>query len=169
MRNKWPIIIFLTLSLLPIIFISDLKGEYKLKIILLSFLLANVNAFFYCYKYLKPLVLLISILWSLNISTSFFFFNEHQINFSSTIANTFINTNSNEAVGMLSYNKYYVFFFIFMLLIYFLSIRWLSNNIDKRLLKFSLWVFIFFCLLGPIDYYISEKNIQMILFYQNTF
>ncbi|MEK9496615.1 sulfatase-like hydrolase/transferase [Photorhabdus sp. P32] len=158
MRNKWPIIIILTLSLLPIIFISDLSGEYKLKIILLSFLLASVNAFFYCYKYLKPLVLLISLLWSLNISTSFFFFNEHHINFSSTIANTFINTNSNEAVGMLSYNKYYVFFFIFMLLIYFLSIRWLSKNIDKRLLKSSLWAFIFVCLLMPIDYYISGKK-----------
>ncbi|KAA1174566.1 phosphoethanolamine transferase [Photorhabdus heterorhabditis] len=158
MRNKWSILIVFVLAILPIIFIGNMTNEYKLKIVLLGFLLAGTNAFFYHLKYFKPLVVLTSLLWSINTSTSFFFSNEHQISFSSTIANTFINTNSNEAVGMLSYNKYYVFFFIFMLLIYFLSIRWLSKNIDNRLLKSSVWALFFACLLVPIDYYISGKK-----------
>ncbi len=158
MRNKLPILIILILALLPIIFIGNVANEYKLKIVLISFLLANTNAFIYRFKYFKPLILLISLLWSLNISTSFFFSSKHQISFSSTIANTFINTNSSEAVGMLSYNKYYVLFFILMMLIYFLSIRWLSKNTDYRFLKANILALLFSCLLVPIDYYISEKK-----------
>lgn len=119
MQNKLSILIISLLTLLPIIFISDIAHEYKLRIVLLNLFLAGTNAFLYHFNYLKPFILLISFLWSLNISTSFFFSNEYQINFSSTTANTFINTNSNEVIGMLSYNKRYVLFFIFMLLTYF--------------------------------------------------
>ncbi|CAQ82152.1 MULTISPECIES: phosphoethanolamine transferase [Photorhabdus] len=160
MQNKLSILIISLLTLLPIIFIGDIAHEYKLRIVLLNFFLAGTSAFLYRFNYLKPLVFITSLLWSLNISTSFFFSNEYQINFSSTIANTFINTNSNEAVGMLSYNKHYVLFFIFMLLTYFLSIRWLSKNTNYRLLKFSVWALFFTCLLVPIDYYISEKKLS---------
>ena len=65
------------------------------------------------------------------------FYREHDIPFSSSIAETFINTNGSETVSMLSYNKYYVLFlycyiYQFFYLIH-ISARYLNNKTNKKM------------------------------------
>lgn len=155
------IYIFLIVSIvtiLPVFFSGDLALEYKIKMTISGLLLVISSAWFYKFKIGKIYTVFAALLWALNLSTSFFFYKEHDIGFSSTIAETVINTNSSEAAGMLSYNKYYILFFIFMSLTYYLSVRWLSFYTSNKQGKYGLILLTGFLPLIFIDYYAIDKN-----------
>ncbi|MEQ4794163.1 membrane-associated sulfatase, partial [Klebsiella variicola subsp. variicola] len=97
--------------------------EQKLYIVLIGWLLMLMCSGIYRSILGKIVTFIISALWSLNLSISLFFYREHDIAFSSSIAETFINTNGSETVGMLSYNKYYVLFYICSFSIYYFLIH----------------------------------------------
>lgn len=102
---------------------STLYIEQKIYIVLIGWLLMLMCSGIYRSILGKIVTFIISALWSLNLSISLFFYREHDIAFSSSIAETFINTNGSETVGMLSYNKYYVLFYICSFSIYYFLIH----------------------------------------------
>lgn len=129
---------------------SGLYIEQKFYIILIGWLIMLACSGIYRTITGKITTFIISALWSLNLSISLFFYIEHDIVFSSSIAETFINTNSSETVGMLSYNKYYVFFYIFSFILYFYLIHKSAHNFNIKTTKVSLISIVFLIILIPI-------------------
>lgn len=117
---------------------SGLYIEQKFYIILTGWLIMLACSGIYRTMTGKIVTFIISALWSLNLSISLFFYIEHDIVFSSSIAETFINTNSSETVGMLSYNKYYVVFYLFVFSVYFFLIHKSSHNYHIKTTKISI-------------------------------
>lgn len=127
------------LSIVPALLAgSTLHIEQKFSMVIIGWLLMLLCAGIYRFTIGKVITFIVAALWSLNLSISLFFYREHDIPFSSSIAETFINTNGSETVGMLSYNKYYVLFYIVIFTSFFylihISARYLNNKTNKRCL-----------------------------------
>ncbi len=123
---------FLLISMIPTLFSGDVSLITNIVIIFSGTLIMVLCAGTYRTLLGKFLTIIVTILWALNLSVSFFFYQKHDIRFSSSIAETFINTNSSETVGMLSYNIGYVIFYIIAFAIYFLSIHKCAKYISRR-------------------------------------
>lgn len=117
---------------------SNLHAEQKIYVILVGVLIMLLCGGIYRSVIGKFVTFIITALWSLNLSISLFFYREHDIAFSSSIAETFINTNGSETVGMLSYNKYYVLFYLFIFTLYFISIHKSARYLTIKTSKYSL-------------------------------
>lgn len=114
---------------------STLYIEQKIYIVLIGWLLMLMCSGIYRSVFGKIITFIISALWALNLSISLFFYREHDIAFSSSIAETFINTNGSETVGMLSYNKYYVLFYLCAFAIYYFLIHKTARVSDLKTAK----------------------------------
>ncbi len=100
----------------------------------------------------KIFTVFVSLLWALNLSVSFFFYQKHDIRFSSSIAETFINTNSSETVGMLSYNIGYVIFYLFVFSAYLACIHQCAKYMNRRITTTSMALLCGYLLAIPTYY-----------------
>lgn len=146
------LIYFLLISAMPALLSGDISLLSKLVITLTGVLLMLLCAGGYKSLTGKIITVLITIVWALNLSVSFFFYQKHDIRFSSSIAETFINTNSNETVGMLSYNKYYVLFYVVVFAIYFLSIHLCAKYLNRKVTLISFILFCSYLVAVPVYY-----------------
>lgn len=128
---------------------ATLHIEQKFYIIIIGWLIMLTCGGIYHSIIGKGITFIISALWSLNLSISLFFYREHDISFSSSIAETFINTNGSETVGMLSYNKYYVLFYIVIFVTYFFLIHKSANYLTIKKSKQNLIAMIILILIIP--------------------
>lgn len=142
-------IYFLLISAMPALLGGDISLLSKLVIIVTGMLLMFICAGVYKSLAGKIFTVLISALWALNLSVSFFFYQKHDIRFSSSIAETFINTNSSETVGMLSYNKYYILFYIIVFAVYFISIHKSAKYLNRKTTWASLGLFFGYLVVIP--------------------
>ncbi|MDF4667765.1 hypothetical protein P3526_26195, partial [Vibrio parahaemolyticus] len=129
---------------------STLYIEQKIYIVLIGWLLMLMCSGIYRSFFGKIITFIISALWALNLSISLFFHREHDIAFSSSIAETFINTNGSETVGMLSYNKYYVLFYLCAFAIYYFLIHKTARVSDLKTAKKSVIAFVMLIAIIPI-------------------
>ena len=144
-------LLLFALSIAPVILGgSSLHIEQKFYIFIIGWLILLVCAGIYRSVVGKTITFIVSALWSLNLSISLFFYREHDIAFSSSIAETFINTNGSETVGMLSYNKYYVLFYICIFIIYFYLIHKISNYLTIKTSQKSLITAIVLIMVIPL-------------------
>ncbi|AVE41667.1 phosphoethanolamine transferase [Providencia stuartii] len=152
MRLFITLIYFLLISAIPALLGGDISLLSKLAITVTGALVMLLCAGIYRTLAGKIITVFVTFLWALNLSVSFFFYQKHDIRFSSSIAETFINTNSSETVGMLSYNKYYVLFYIIVFAVYFLSIRQGAKYLNRKVTWASLGVFCGYLVLIPTYY-----------------
>lgn len=137
---------------------STLYIEQKLYIVLIGWLLMLMCSGIYRSILGKIVTFIISALWSLNLSISLFFYREHDIAFSSSIAETFINTNGSETVGMLSYNKYYVLFYICSFSIYYFLIHKSARFSHLKTTKNSVIAMVILIAIIPIYKNLALRN-----------
>lgn len=157
-RLTYYVLLFL-LSITPAILGgSTLHIEQQFYIILIGWLLMLICSGVYQSYIGKIVTFIISALWSLNLSISLFFYREHDIAFSSSIAETFINTNGSETVGMLSYNKYYVLFYIFVFATYYFLIHKSTQFINIKISKYSAITLTILIVFIPISKNIPLKS-----------
>lgn len=150
-------IYFLLLSSIPVFFSGDANVMADTAIIISGTLIMLLCAGVYRSLIGKIFTVFVSLLWALNLSVSFFFYKKHDIRFSSSIAETFINTNSSETVGMLSYNIGYVIFYLFVFSVYLLSIHKCTKYINRRTTMISIAMLCGYLLAIPA-YYASLLN-----------
>lgn len=129
---------------------SDFYIEQKVYISVIGFFIMLACSGIYRSIVGKIITFIVTALWTLNLSISLFFYREHDIAFSSSIAETFINTNSSETVGMLYYNKYYVLFYIFVFAIYYFLIHKIAYFSNIKTAKRSLFIIILLMITTPI-------------------
>ncbi|MBI6530073.1 phosphoethanolamine transferase [Proteus vulgaris] len=129
---------------------SSFYIEQKVYISVIGFLIMLACSGIYHSMVGKMITFVVTSLWTLNLSISLFFYREHDIVFSSSIAETFINTNSSETIGMLSYNKYYVLFYAFVFAIYYFLIYKMSSFSNIKTAKRSLIIIILLMITTPI-------------------
>lgn len=129
---------------------STLHIEQKFYIIIIGWLIMLTCGGIYRSVIGKAITFIVSALWALNLSISLFFYREHDIPFSSSIAETFINTNGSETVGMLSYNKYYVLFYICIFIIYFFLIHKSAHYLTIKTSKKNLISIILLIMIIPL-------------------
>lgn len=137
---------------------STLYIEQKIYIVLIGWLLMLMCSGIYRSVFGKVITFIISALWALNLSISLFFYREHDIAFSSSIAETFINTNGSETVGMLSYNKYYVLFYLCAFAIYYFLIHKAARVSDLKTTKKSVIAFVILIAIIPIYKNLALRN-----------
>lgn len=137
---------------------STLHIEQKIYIVLIGWLLMLMCSGIYRSVFGKIITFIISALWALNLSISLFFYREHDIAFSSSIAETFINTNGSETVGMLSYNKYYVLFYLCAFAIYYFLIHKAARVSDLKTTKKSVIAFVILIAIIPIYKNLALRN-----------
>ncbi|WP_409264150.1 phosphoethanolamine transferase [Providencia heimbachae] len=123
---------FLLISIIPMLFSGDISLVANIAIVVSGTLIMMLCAGVYRFILGKVFTAFAGILWALNLSVSFFFYQKHDIQFSSSIAETFINTNSSETVGMLSYNIGYVIFYLLVFAVYFISIHHFSKYVTRQ-------------------------------------
>ncbi|WP_193017351.1 phosphoethanolamine transferase [Proteus sp. FME41] len=144
-------LLLLLLSIAPAILGgSTLYIEQKLYIVLIGWLIMLICSGIYRSFLGKIVTFIISALWSLNLSISLFFYREHDISFSSSIAETFINTNGSETVGMLYYNKYYVLFYLCIFIIYYFLIHKSAQFFNIKTTQKSLIALVILTAIIPI-------------------
>lgn len=137
---------------------STLHIGQKIYIVLIGWLLILICSGIYRSVLGKIITFITSALWSLNLSISLFFYREHDIAFSSSIAETFINTNGSETVGMLSYNKYYVLFYLCAFVIYYFFIHKAAQVSDLKTTKKSVITFVILIAIIPIYKSFALRN-----------
>ena len=145
-------IYFLLISTIPAFFSGDIPFIADIAIVISGALLMMLCAGIYPFLLGKIFTTCVSLLWALNLSVSFFFYQKHDIRFSSSIAETFINTNSSETVGMLSYNIGYVVFYLVIFVLYFLSIHKCAKYISRRTTVASIAMLCGYLLAIPMYY-----------------
>lgn len=176
MRQPIALMYFLAFSALPVFLSGDVSTATDIAIIFSGLLVMVLCASIYRTRLGKVFTSVIALLWALNLSISFFFYQKHDIRFSSSIAETFINTNSNETVGMLSYNIGYVVFYLIAFTLYLFSIHQFSKYISPRITKLNLLLAFGFLASIPLYYssllkqpdshlLIGEKYLQNSPFY----
>ena len=139
------------LSIAPIVLDGPARYiEQKVYIVIIGWLLILLCAGIYNSLIGKTVTFIIAALWSLNLAISLFFHREHDIAFSSSIAETFINTNSSETVGMLSYNKYYVLFYLCSLILYLFLIKKTARYSNKKISRIALMIILMLMAFIPI-------------------
>lgn len=141
---------FLLISAIPALLGGNINLLSKFAMTVTGVLIMLLCAGVYKHLIGKIITVLVTILWALNLAVSFFFYQKHDIRFSSSIAETFINTNSSETVGMLSYNKYYVLFYLIAFAIYFISIHKCAKYINRTTMLASLTLFCSYLVAIPI-------------------
>lgn len=147
----------LLISIIPVFFSGDISIIADIAIVISGALIMLLCAGVYRFLLGKIFTIFVSLLWALNLSVSFFFYQKHDIRFSSSIAETFINTNSSETVGMLSYNIGYVVFYLLVFTIYFLGIHQCAKYISRRMTITGIMLLCGYLLAVPA-YYASLFN-----------
>ncbi|HEC8328233.1 TPA: phosphoethanolamine transferase [Providencia rettgeri] len=142
----------LLISIIPIFFSGDVSLIADIAIVISGTLILLLCAGVYRFLLGKVFTVFVSLLWALNLSVSFFFYQKHDIRFSSSIAETFINTNSSETVGMLSYNIGYVIFYLFVFTLYLSSIHLYAKYMNRRTAAISLALLCCYLLAIPAYY-----------------
>ncbi|MEQ4622800.1 phosphoethanolamine transferase [Providencia vermicola] len=146
------LVYFLLISAIPALLSGDISLLSKLAITVTGTLIMLLCAGSYKTLVGKIATVFVAFLWALNLSVSFFFYQKHDIRFSSSIAETFINTNSSETVGMLSYNKYYVLFYLVVFTVYFLSIHKCAKYLNRKVTLASFGLFCVYLAAVPAYY-----------------
>lgn len=152
MRQLIALTYFLAFSTPPVFLSGDVSTATDIAIIISGLLVMVLCASTYRTRLGKVFTTVIALFWALNLSISFFFYQKHDIRFSSSIAETFINTNSNETVGMLSYNIGYVAFYLIVFTLYLVSIHRCSKYISPRVTKLNRVLVAGFLVSIPIYY-----------------
>ncbi|WP_235148196.1 hypothetical protein [Providencia rettgeri] len=147
----------LLISITPVFFSGDVSNIADIAIVISGALIILLCAGIYRFLLGKIFTVFVSLLWALNLSVSFFFYQKHDIRFSSSIAETFINTNSSETVGMLSYNIGYVIFYLFVFSAYFTCIHQCAKYMNRRITAISMALICGYLLAIPA-YYASLFN-----------
>ncbi|HHE6470804.1 TPA: phosphoethanolamine transferase [Providencia rettgeri] len=142
----------LLISIIPVFFSGDVSIIADIAIAISGTLIILLCAGIYRFLLGKIFTVFVSLLWALNLSVSFFFYQKHDIRFSSSIAETFINTNSSETVGMLSYNIGYVIFYLFVFSAYFTCIHQCAKYMTRRITAISMALICGYLLAIPAYY-----------------
>ncbi|WP_265104092.1 sulfatase-like hydrolase/transferase [Providencia rettgeri] len=142
----------LLISITPVFFSGDASIMADIAIVISGALIILLCAGIYRFLLGKIFTVFVSLLWALNLSVSFFFYQKHDIRFSSSIAETFINTNSSETVGMLSYNIGYVIFYLFVFSAYLACIHQCAKYMNRRITTTSMALLCGYLLAIPTYY-----------------
>lgn len=178
-RQLTVFVYFLMASTIPILFTYNMGAISNIAIIISGTLIMVLCASIYKSLLGKIFTTFIAGLWALNLAISFFFYQKHDTLFSPSIAETFINTNGNETIGMLSYNIGYVFFYLITFIFYLVSILKCAKYLSSRIIGLNLLLLGGYLISIPIYYssllnkpdsylLIGEKYLQYSPFYNSA-